>query len=707
MNFSIGGAGNWGDSGPNNPGGHGNKGRKIYHRHTPYQITQLEAFFKECPHPDENQRRQLGRELGLDPKQIKFWFQNKRTQTKTQHERQDNAMLRAENERMQCENIAFREALKNLICPSCGGPPCGEQHLDRLHQENAQLKQEYERVSNILARCIGRPISELDSSADDPSSAGSPPSSSPGNSLNQGSTGSPISLDMDLGSAITVSDENMLPSLMGEVTDVEKDLMLVAANNAIDELLKLVRIEEPLWIKTEIGGGQFVLHRDSYEKLSPRANHFRSSSTRAEATKDSRMVWMNSMQLVDMFLDPVKWANLFPTIVRKAEILEVLDVGSSSANRSGALQLMYEEMHTLSPLVPPREFCFIRHCRQVDVGVWAIADVSFDSLRDNIPISRTWKFPSGCVIQEIPNGFSQVTWIEHVEVDDKTHTHRLYRELVSGNYLAYGAERWVVTLQRMCERLVFALDEYTPVEEAREVISSGDGRRSIMELANRMVRDFSEVLNMSGKEFPHLCEARNSGIRVSVRRNTEAGQPDGMVVTACTSLWLPVLHQTVFDFFTDARRRYQWDVLSNENPEHDEIARISNGTHPGNCIKIIREQPIIPDEKEMLILQETCTDALGSMLVYAPIDMPLINLCVRGTNTSLVPILPSGFMISGDATSSSSSSGGSLLTVAFQVLVCSNSAMRQLSVETVATINSLLSSTVEKIKDGLNCAGLD
>lgn len=39
-------------------------------------------FFKECPHPDENQRRQLSRELGLDPKQIKFWFQNKRTQKK-------------------------------------------------------------------------------------------------------------------------------------------------------------------------------------------------------------------------------------------------------------------------------------------------------------------------------------------------------------------------------------------------------------------------------------------------------------------------------------------------------------------------------------------------------------------------------------------------------------------------------------------------
>ncbi|KAL8038218.1 hypothetical protein ABFX02_11G090900 [Erythranthe guttata] len=57
-------------------------GKKQYHRHTTEQIQQLEAFYNECPHPDKNQRQQLSRELGLDQKQIKFWFQNKRTQTK-------------------------------------------------------------------------------------------------------------------------------------------------------------------------------------------------------------------------------------------------------------------------------------------------------------------------------------------------------------------------------------------------------------------------------------------------------------------------------------------------------------------------------------------------------------------------------------------------------------------------------------------------
>ena len=40
------------------------------------------SFFKECPHPDDKQRKELSRELNLEPLQIKFWFQNKRTQMK-------------------------------------------------------------------------------------------------------------------------------------------------------------------------------------------------------------------------------------------------------------------------------------------------------------------------------------------------------------------------------------------------------------------------------------------------------------------------------------------------------------------------------------------------------------------------------------------------------------------------------------------------
>ena len=63
-----------------------------------------------------------------------------------QNERADNSVLRTENERIQCENVAIREALKNVICPACGGPPFGQEErqrsLHKLQHQNAQLKEE-------------------------------------------------------------------------------------------------------------------------------------------------------------------------------------------------------------------------------------------------------------------------------------------------------------------------------------------------------------------------------------------------------------------------------------------------------------------------------------------------------------------------------------------------------------------------------------
>ena len=42
----------------------------------------MTRVFKESPHPDEKQRQQLSQELGLSARQVKFWFQNRRTQIK-------------------------------------------------------------------------------------------------------------------------------------------------------------------------------------------------------------------------------------------------------------------------------------------------------------------------------------------------------------------------------------------------------------------------------------------------------------------------------------------------------------------------------------------------------------------------------------------------------------------------------------------------
>lgn len=118
----------------------------------------------------------------------------------------------------------------------------------------------------------------------------------------------------------------------------------------------------------------------------------------------------------------------------------------------------------------------------------------------------------------------------------------------------------------------------------------------------------------------------------------------------------------------------------------------------------------------MLILQECCIDSSGSLVVYCPVDLPSMNIAMSGEDTSCIPLLPNGFTIlpdgqaeqEGDGASTSSNgnrnkgrSGGSLVTVAFQILV-SSSPSAKLNME-VTTVSNLIASTVNQIKASFTC----
>ncbi|XP_019708739.1 homeobox-leucine zipper protein ROC8 [Elaeis guineensis] len=693
------------DSGDDPDASDGQRKKKRYHRHTPRQIQHLEAVFKECPHPDEKQRMQLSRDLGLEPRQIKFWFQNRRTQMKAQHERADNCALRAENDKIRCENIAIREALKNVICPTCGGPPVTEDSYfdeQKLRLENSRLKEELDRVSSMASRYLGRPMTQL------------PPVQPMPNSsldLSVGGFGGPAlgpSLDLDLLTGSSSAAPFPFPTA---VSDIEKPIMANMATNALEELIRLVQTDEPLWIKPG-GDRREVLNLETYDRIFPKLGHrFKSPDIRTEASRDSGLVFMNTVALVDLFMDSSKWAEFFPTIVSKARTLEVLVTGMAGT-RSGSLLLMYEEMQVLSPVVPTREFCFLRYCQQIEQGSWAIADVSVDLSRENqfAPPSRSRRLPSGCLIQEMPNGYSKVTWVEHMEIEEKTPVHRLYRDLVDSGE-AFGAQRWLATLQRMCERFACLMATGASSRELGGVIPSHEGRRSMMKLSQRMINNFCASLSASnGNRWTTLSGLNDVGVRVTVHKSTNLGQPNGVVLSAATSIWLPMSSERVFSFFKDEHTRAQWDVLSSGNSVQ-EVARIVNGSHPGNCISLLRA--LNASQNNMLILQESCTDASGSLVVYAPIDLPAINIVMSGEDPSYIPLLPSGFTIlpdgrpggGGGATTSSNPMGGSsgsLITVAFQILVSSLPSAK-LNVESVTTVNNLISTTVQQIKAALNC----
>ncbi|KAK2999925.1 hypothetical protein RJ639_024200 [Escallonia herrerae] len=552
------------------------KSKKQYHRHSAQQIQHLEVYL-------------------------------------AQNERADNNSLRAENERIHCENLALGEALKNV----------------------------QERLSNMLVQVTGKSIAQLLSLSP---SLGYSVDLPADNILSQG-IGGPF-LDPDL--VLKTSKNPMLPYRLNGMQEMEKSQAIEIAAHAMDELIELLRVYEPVWIKLSTDGG-YTLHRDSYYNLYPKTNNLKSSGARIESSKDSGVMAIAGLQLVEMctlmwlLVLQDKWVDLFPTIVTKARTIEVIDTG----NLGGSLQL--------------------------------------------------------------------VTWVEHVEVDDRSPIHRLYRDLVCSGQ-SYGAKRWITTLQRICERFAYSLGSRAtqPSHELDGVVDVPEGRKSLMKLSHRMVSSFCSILSMSEKlDFPNFTEMSNSGVRISVRTSTEPSQPHGVIVSAATSLWLPLSCDSVFNFFRDEKTRAQWDVLSSGNPVN-EIAHVTTGSHPGNCISIM--QPFNPNGDSLLILQESCIDPLVALIVYAPVDLHSVTSAINGQDMAKIPLLPSGFIISDDGHPpdnyrASTSSGttrpsGSLVTVALQVLLCSNGFSQQLTMESVTAVHNLISSAVQNIKAALNCPDL-
>lgn len=667
--------------------------KKRYHRHTQHQIQEMESFFKECPHPDDKQRKELGRRLGLEPLQVKFWFQNKRTQMKAQHERHENTQLRTENEKLRAENIRYKEALSNATCPNCGGPAAiGEMSFDEQHLriENARLREEIDRISGIAAKYVGKPMLSY-------------PHLSPGASR---------SLDLGVGNYGAQSGMvgeiygagDLLRSVSGP-TEADKPMVIELAVAAMEELVRMAQAGEPLWVPSSDNSTE-TLSEDEYVRAFPRGIGPKPLGLKSEASRESAVVIMNHINLVEILMDVNQWSNVFSSIVSRALTLEVLSTGVAG-NYNGALQVMTAEFQVPTPLVPTRENYFVRYCKQHADGTWAVVDVSLDNLRPT-SVSRCRRRPSGCLIQELPNGYSKVMWVEHVEIDDRA-VHSIYRALVNSG-LAFGAKRWVATLDRQCERLASAMANNIPAGDVG-VITTPEGRKSMLKLAERMVMSFCAGVGAStAHTWTTLSGSGADDVRVMTRKSMDdPGRPPGIVLSAATSFWLPVLPKRVFDFLRDENSRSEWDILSNGGLVQ-EMAHIANGRDPGNSVSLLRVNSANSSQSNMLILQESSTDSTGSYVIYAPVDIVAMNVVLSGGDPDYVALLPSGFAIlpdgpmnqGGGAGISEVGSGGTLLTVAFQILVDSVPTAK-LSLGSVATVNSLIKCTVERIKAALSC----
>ncbi|KAE8719731.1 Homeobox-leucine zipper family protein [Hibiscus syriacus] len=565
--------------------------KKKIHRHTPYQIHELESFFKDFPHPDEEQTRELSLRI--------------------QFGRQENAILKLENERLRVENGFLKQKITRRICNNCGG--------------------------------------------------------------NNGGSTLPMGFELD--------DRVSMPLIKpcgAYRLPYDRSALVNVAVAGMDELLNMAEMPNPP----------------------------------VEATRETGLVPLPSSALVEMLMDANCWAEMFPCLVAEAATVDVLSSGTNGT-RDNALQVMDAEFQVLSPLVPIRRVPFLRFCKRHSDGVWAVVDVSIDSCNAANPqmFANSRRLPSGCIIQDMDNKHTKVTWVEHSEYDESTIHHLLLPLLSSG--FGFGAPRWIDTLRRHCYRIAQLMSPAIHGENKRGITTAGT--KSMLNLARRMTDNFiAGICASSARKWDEL-NVGNVGedVRVMVRKNENLpGEPCGVVLSTSTSVWMPISQQRLFDFLQDARMRCQWDILSNGISMQLTI-NIAKGPGEGDCVALFSSDLT---KNATLVLQETWSDASGALIVYSPVDVPSISAVMKGSDSSQVIMLPSGFAIlpSGHGAEPQSNSdrcwtehetdrctsSGCLLTVGFQILVKGPGG--KLTVESVESVSKLLSGQVERIKAALS-----
>ena len=229
----------------------------------------------------------------------------------TQIERHENAILKQENDKLRAENSVMKDAIANPTCNTCGGPSIPghlsfEEHHLRI--ENARLREELHRLYTVTNKFLGWPVSSPFGNQ------GSSPSSDSCLELSVGRSGigrsSTVSDSMGLGNghfgagpAMPISKPEI--GVSGNDIPLDRTIYVDFALAAMNELVEMAQTDAPLWIRSRDGGSRETLNLDEYSRTFPSSAGMKHINWTTEATRDSTMVIINSLALVETLMDAV------------------------------------------------------------------------------------------------------------------------------------------------------------------------------------------------------------------------------------------------------------------------------------------------------------------------------------------------------------------------------------------------------------------
>lgn len=217
-------------------------------------------------------------------------------------------MLKQENDKLRVENIAMKEAMRNPICNNCGGPAAlGEISLEEHHLriENARLRDELNRICLLANKFLGRPLSSLAGSmATNNSDLELAVGRNGFGALSPMGTTLPIGLDFGSGSLAALPSTRGSLGITGIDASIDKSMFLELAVAAMDELVKLAQIDNPLWFRNWNGSGE-ALNLDEYTRAFPPCLGMKPNNFVTEATRATGTVIINSLTLIETLMDSV------------------------------------------------------------------------------------------------------------------------------------------------------------------------------------------------------------------------------------------------------------------------------------------------------------------------------------------------------------------------------------------------------------------